>query len=57
MSKPLVIECNGVYTEVWLDGVKVQGLRKIEYTNSIEEIPILKMELAIIPELIERKAK
>ena len=55
MSKPLVIECNGVYTEVWLDGVKVQGLRKIEYSNSIEEIPILKMELAIMPNLVERK--
>lgn len=47
MNEKLKIISDGIKTKVYLDGVEVNKIRKIEFNQSYDGIPVLILELGI----------
>jgi hypothetical protein len=46
MENPKIrIESDGEHAEVYLDGKQVEKVLSVEFSQSVEEIPILKLEI------------
>ena len=51
IKEGMKIVSDGIHTEVYLNGVKVEGLREIEFSQYIDEAPTLRLE--VMPFYIE----
>ena len=55
IKEGMKIVSDGIHTEVYLNGVKVEGLREIEFSQYIDEAPTLRLE--VMPFYIEKGGK